>query len=52
MTSFSSQNPRFAMTLVGLFCGLLTLSAAANPGNESGTKGTGSAGRSVVASVR
>lgn len=50
MTSFSSQNRRFAMTLIGLFCGLLTLSAAA-PGNESGTKGTGSAGRSVVSSL-
>jgi hypothetical protein len=52
MTSFSSKNKRFAISLIGLFCGLLSLSSvSAQPGNEAGTKGTGSAGKSVVTQV-
>ena len=47
MSLSTLRSKLFQMVLSGLLCGLLCASSAA-PGNESGTKGTGSAGKSLV----
>jgi hypothetical protein len=41
------RSKRFQMVLSGLLCGLLGASSVA-PGNETSTKGTGSAGKSLI----